>query len=73
MLSVDHLNTDGPPLAVKCVRKFGSALGGEVTSVCVIVCILSVCILKPLITSISIAKAQSILTITSNGEHSIVE
>ncbi len=35
MLSVDHSNIDGPPLAVKCVRKFGSALGGEVTSVCV--------------------------------------
>ncbi len=31
--------------------------------VCVIVCILSVCILKLLITSISITKAQSILTI----------
>ncbi len=38
MLSVDHSNIDGPPLAVKCVRKFGSALGGEVTSVCVCVC-----------------------------------
>ncbi len=34
MLSVDHLNIDGPPLAVKCVRKFGSALGGEVMFVC---------------------------------------
>ncbi len=33
MLSVDHSNTDGPPLAVKCVKKFGSALGGEVTFV----------------------------------------
>ncbi len=30
MLSADHSNIDGPPLAVKCVRKFGSALG-EVT------------------------------------------
>ncbi len=30
MLSVDHSNIDGPPLAVKCVRKFGSALGGGV-------------------------------------------
>ncbi len=35
MLSADHLNIDGPPLAVKCVRKFGSALGGEVTFDCV--------------------------------------
>ncbi len=32
---------------------------------CAVVCILSVCILKPLITSISIAKAQSMLTIKS--------
>ncbi len=31
MLSVDHSNTDGPPLAVKCVRKFWYALGGDVT------------------------------------------
>ncbi len=38
MLSVDHSNIDGPPLAVKCVIKFGSALGGEVTSVCVSAC-----------------------------------
>ncbi len=37
-LSVDYSNIDGPPLAVKCVRKFGSALGGEVTSVCMYVC-----------------------------------
>ncbi len=35
MLSVDHSNIDNPPLAVKCVRKIRSALGGEVTSVCV--------------------------------------
>ncbi len=41
MLSVDHSNIEGPPLAVKCVRKFGSALGGEVTSVCMYVCIRS--------------------------------
>ncbi len=27
MLGVDHLNIDGPPFPVKCVRKFGSALG----------------------------------------------
>ncbi len=39
MLSVDHSNTDGPPLAVKCVRKFGSALGGEEVVVVVIVCV----------------------------------
>ncbi len=38
MLSVDHSNTDGPPLAVKYVRKLGSAFGGEVTFVCVCVC-----------------------------------
>ncbi len=35
MLSVDHLNIDGPPFPVKCVRKFRSALGGEVTYRCV--------------------------------------
>ncbi len=35
MLSVDHSNIDGPPLAVKCVSKFESSLGGEVTCVCV--------------------------------------
>ncbi len=35
MLSGDHSNIDGPPLAVKCVRKFGSAPGGEVMCVCV--------------------------------------
>ncbi len=34
MLNVDHSNTDGPPFAVKCVRKVRSALGGEVTFVC---------------------------------------
>ncbi len=39
MLSVDHSNTDGPPLAVQCVRKFVSALGREVTSVCVCLCV----------------------------------
>ncbi len=39
MLSVDHSNIDGPPLGVKCVRKLGSALGGEVTSLCVCVCV----------------------------------
>ncbi len=33
MLSVDHSNIDGPPLAEKCVRKFRSAFGGEVTFV----------------------------------------
>ncbi len=36
--SVDHPNIDGPSLAVKCVRKFGCALGEEV-SVCVCVCV----------------------------------
>ncbi len=35
----DHSNIDGPPLAVKCVRKFGSAFGGEVLCVCVCVCV----------------------------------
>ncbi len=39
MLSVDNSNIDGPPLAVKCVRKFGSVLRGEVTAVCVCVCV----------------------------------
>ncbi len=29
--SIDHLNIDGPPFTVKCVRKFGSALGREIT------------------------------------------
>ncbi len=43
MLSSDHSNIDGPPLAVKCVRKFGSAFGGEVTSLCVRVSV-SVCV-----------------------------
>ncbi len=28
---VDRLNIDGSPFPVKCVRKFGSALGEEVT------------------------------------------
>ncbi len=39
MLSIDHSNTDGPPLVVKCVRKFGSTLGGEAVCVCVCVCV----------------------------------
>ncbi len=41
MLIVDHLNIDGPPFPVECVRKFGSALGGEVTYryVCLSVCL----------------------------------
>ncbi len=39
MLSANHLNIDGPPFPVKCVRKFGSALGGEVVCVCVRVCV----------------------------------
>ncbi len=39
MPSVDHSNIDSSPIAVKCGRKFGSALGGEVTSVCVGVCV----------------------------------
>ncbi len=41
MLSVNHLNVDGPPLPEKCVRKFRSALGAEVThrSVCVCKCL----------------------------------
>ncbi len=34
MLSADYLNIDGPPFSVKCVRKFRSTLGGEVTHVC---------------------------------------
>ncbi len=37
MPSVDHLNIDGPPLAVNCVKNFGSALGGDITYVCVCV------------------------------------
>ncbi len=45
MLSVDHSNIDDPPLAVKCVRKFGSALGGEITSLCLSLSLsLSVCV-----------------------------
>ncbi len=40
MLSVDYLNIYGPPFPVMCVRKFRSALGGEVThSVCMCVCV----------------------------------
>ncbi len=42
MVSVDYSNIDGPPLAVKCERKFGSALGGEVTCVCVFSQILNI-------------------------------
>ncbi len=38
MLSADHWNIDGPPFPVKCVRKFRSALGGEVAYRCVYVC-----------------------------------
>ncbi len=43
MLSVDHLNIDGPPFPVKYVRKFGSTLGREVTCRmgCVCVCVLT--------------------------------
>ncbi len=37
MLSADHLNIDGPPFPVKCVRKFKSALGEEVAYRCVCV------------------------------------
>ncbi len=39
MLSAGHLNIDCPPFPVKCVRKFGSALGGEVVYRCVCVCV----------------------------------
>ncbi len=39
MLNVDHSDIDGPPLTVKYVRKFGSALDGEVTSLSVCVCV----------------------------------
>ncbi len=35
MLCSDHLNIDGPPFPVKCVRKFRSAFSGEVTYRCV--------------------------------------
>ncbi len=44
MLSADHLNIDGPPFPVKCVRKFRYALSGEVTykGVCVCVCVCEV-------------------------------
>ncbi len=47
MLSADHLNIDGPRFPVKIVRKFRSALGGEVACRCVCVCVcvcLSVCV-----------------------------
>ncbi len=44
MLSVDHSHIDGPPLAVKCVRKFGSDLGGEVTRVCSVCACVCVCV-----------------------------
>ncbi len=40
MLRVDHSNIDGPPLAVKCVRKFGSPPWWR-SCVCVYVCYLS--------------------------------
>ncbi len=40
MVSVDHLNIDGTPFPVKCIRKFGSTLGREVTyrGVCISIC-----------------------------------
>ncbi len=38
MLSDDHLNIDGSLFLVKCVRKFKSALGGEVTYMRAYVC-----------------------------------
>ncbi len=41
MLSADHLNIDGPLFPVKCVRKFRSALCGEVTYRGVQVCVLT--------------------------------
>ncbi len=37
MLSADHLNIDGSPFPVKCVRKLRSALGGDVMYRCVCV------------------------------------
>ncbi len=43
MLSVDNSNIEGPPLAVKCVRKFGSVLGGESVCVCVYERVLTQC------------------------------
>ncbi len=42
MLSADHWNIDGPPFPVK-LRKFRSALGGEVAYRCVRVCVLTQC------------------------------
>ncbi len=43
MLNVEHLNTDGPLFPVKCVGKFRSTLGGEVTykCVCVVYCLVT--------------------------------
>ncbi len=38
MLSADHFNIDGLPFPVKCVRKFRSALGGEVAYKCAYAC-----------------------------------
>ncbi len=64
MLSVDHSNIDGPPLAVKCVRKFGSALGGEVMSACVCcACVLSYCngLKNPYTKCYKIAKCEEFL------------
>ncbi len=51
MLGADHLNIDGPPFPIKCVRKFGSALGGEVTyrDVCGCVCVFNSFFLKKII------------------------
>ncbi len=45
MLNVDDSDIDGPPLAVKCVRKFGSALVEKLRArafVCVCVCVSNV-------------------------------
>ncbi len=47
MLSADHGNIDGPPFPVKCIRKFRSALGGEVAYRCVCVCV-CVCMCVPI-------------------------
>ncbi len=42
-LIVDHLNIDGPPFSVKCVRKFGFALSGVVKNMCVYACCMHKC------------------------------
>ncbi len=77
MLSADHLNIDGPPFPAKCVRKFKSALGGEVAyrgrGVCVwvyvCVCVCTLFLRKKLVvaTTSKTQKMQYLVFILNSG------